>query len=211
MSLDSFQLRVLEEFFERQSGFFLTGGGALAGFHLKHRRTKDLDLFTTEDVLEQGVATLHELARDLGASIESLRTAATFRRFLLRRGDDSAMVDLVHDLAPQLYPEKPAIGAVRVDPPEEILANKLCALLSRAELRDLVDIYTLAQRGFSTEQAVDEASRKDGGMSPGQLAWLLSEIELGDDAQPPGGVSIEELRAFLRQLQKEMSRLAFPE
>ncbi len=31
MSLDSFQRRVLEEFFERQSRFFLTGGGALAG------------------------------------------------------------------------------------------------------------------------------------------------------------------------------------
>ncbi len=56
MSLDSFQLRVLEEFFERQSRFFLTVGGALAGFHLKHRRTKDLDLFTIEDVLDQGVA-----------------------------------------------------------------------------------------------------------------------------------------------------------
>ncbi len=71
----------------------------------------------------------------------------------------------------------------------------LCALLSRAELRDLVDIYSLAQRGFSTEQAVDEASRKDGGMSPGQLAWLLSEIELGDDAQPP---AVSRLRNFGR-------------
>ncbi len=53
MSLDSFQRRVLEEFFERQSRFFLTGGGALAGFHLEHRRTKDLDLFTVEDALDQ--------------------------------------------------------------------------------------------------------------------------------------------------------------
>lgn len=211
MSLDSFQQQVLEKFFERQTGFFLTGGGALAGFHLKHRRTKDLDLFTTEDTLEQGVAALHDVAQDLGASIEALKTAATFKRFLLRSGNDSAMVDLVHDLAPQIYEEKLVIGTIRVDPPEEILANKLCALLSRAEIRDLVDIYTLAQRGFSVEQAVAEASRKDGGMSPGQLAWILSEIELGDDAKPPGGVSLEELRAFLRQLRKEMSGLAFPE
>ena len=210
MSLDSFQRRVLEEFFERQSRFFLTGGGALAGFHLEHRRTKDLDLFTVEDALEQGVAALHEVARSLGASIEALRTAATFRRFLLRCGDDSAMVDLVQDLAPQLYPDKLVFGAIRVDPPEEILANKLCALLSRAELRDLVDIYMLAKRGFSIETAVGEASQKDGGMSPGQLAWILSEIELSDDAEPPGGVSVQELRVFLRKLRKEMSELAFP-
>lgn len=209
MSLDSFQRRVLEGFFERQSRFFLTGGGALAGFHLKHRGTKDLDLFTTEDALEQGVAALHEVAQSLGASIESLRTATTFRRFLLRRRGDSAMVDLVQDLAPQLYP-KLMVGKIRIDPPEEILANKLCALLSRAELRDLVDIYTLAERGFSIETAVNEASRKDGGMSPGQLAFILSEIQIGDDAEPPGGVSVEELRAFMRQLKKDMSELAFP-
>lgn len=210
MSLDSFQQRVLEEFFERQSRFFLTGGGALAGFHLKHRRTKDLDLFTVEEVLDQGVAALHEVARSLGASIEPLRTAATFKRFLLRCGDDSAVVDLVQDLAPQLYPEKPMIGTVRVDTPEEIFANKLCALLSRAELRDLVDIYALVKHGFSIEKAVSEASRKDGGMSPGQLAWILSEIELGDDARPPGGVSVQELCVFIRQLRKQMAELAFP-
>ncbi len=47
-------------------------------------------------------------------------------------------------------------------------------------------------------------------MSPGQLAWILSEIELGEDADPPGEVSVQELRAFLRQFQKEMSELAFP-
>ncbi len=211
MSLDNFQRRVLEEFFERQNRFFLTGGGALAGFHLEHRQTKDLDLFTIEDALDQGVAALYEVAGSLGASIEALRTAATFRRFLLRRGGETAMVDLVQDLAPQLYPDKLMIGTIRVDPPEEILANKLCALLSRAEIRDLVDIYTLAKRGFSIRKAVDEASQKDGGMSPGQLAWILSEIELGDDAEPPGEVTVQDLRTFLRQLREEMTALAFPE
>jgi predicted nucleotidyltransferase component of viral defense system len=210
MSLDSFQQRVLEEFFKRQDCFFLTGGGALAGFHLKHRRTKDLDLFTVEEALDQGVATLHEVARSLEASIEALRTAATFKRFLLRRGEDSVMVDLVQDLAPQIYPEKLMIGTIRLDPPEEILANKLCALLSRAELRDLVDIYTLAKRGFSVEHAVSEAAQKDGGMSPGQLSWILSEIELGDDVEPPGGVTLEELRGFLESLREEMAKLAYP-
>ncbi|HYO16470.1 MAG TPA: hypothetical protein VE685_25010, partial [Thermoanaerobaculia bacterium] len=42
------------------------------------------------------------------------------------------VVDLVRDLAPQLFPDKPLIGGIRIDPPEEILANKLCALLTRA-------------------------------------------------------------------------------
>lgn len=202
---------MLEAFFEREQRFFLTGGAALAGFHLKHRDTKDLDLFTTEDLLEQGTATLRTVARDLGASLESVQTGPTIRRFLLRRGEESVVVDLVEDLAPQIHVEKLDIGSIRVDPPEEILANKLCALLSRAELRDLVDVYALVQHGYSLETAMNDAARKDGGMSPGQLAWVLSEVSIGDDAKPPGGVPVDELRAFVTSLISRLQDLAFPD
>jgi hypothetical protein len=44
--LTAFQKDVLDAFFRRERGFFLTGGAALAGFHLGHRTTDDLDLFT---------------------------------------------------------------------------------------------------------------------------------------------------------------------
>lgn len=161
MPLDSFQQAVLEGFFRREGGFFLTGGAALAGFHLGHRATKDLDLFTTEDRLEDGASALIDISDELGATLEELRTAPTFRRFLLRRGDESVIVDLVHDLAPQIFPDKLSIGQIRVDPPEEILANKLCALLARAEIRDIVDVLTLEKHGFSIEAAMENAAKKD--------------------------------------------------
>jgi hypothetical protein len=47
-TLDRFQQEILEAFFDREQRFFLTGGAALAGFHLGHRTTRDLDLFTVE-------------------------------------------------------------------------------------------------------------------------------------------------------------------
>ena len=56
---------MLEAFFGKESRFFLSGGGALAGFHLGHRETDDLDLFTTEDVLDQGATALGAVARGL--------------------------------------------------------------------------------------------------------------------------------------------------
>ena len=59
---------MLAAFFEHESRFFLTGGAALAGFHLHHRETKDLDLFTTDDLIEQGVAALGTAARSVGAA-----------------------------------------------------------------------------------------------------------------------------------------------
>jgi hypothetical protein len=207
--LDSLQQEVLAAFFRREERFFLTGGAALAGFHLGHRTTKDLDLFTTQDRLEKGVSALTAVAAEIGASMEALQTAPDFRRFLLRRGSGAVVVDLVHDLAPQIFRDKLLIGGIRVDPPEEILANKLCALLSRAEIRDLVDVWALEKSGFSLERGLEQAAQKDGGMTPGQLAWVLSQVRIGEDADPPG-VSAEELRRYLNDLRSRLAGLSFP-
>lgn len=207
-TLDPLQRDLLNAFFNEEERFFLTGGGALAGFHLQHRTTRDLDLFTTEDVLEEGVATLLSCVGDLGATYEVIRTAPDHRRFLVRRGPESVVVDLVLERAPQLG-DKLRFGKILVDPPEEILANKLCTLLSRAELRDLVDVRALERAGYRVEDALEDASRKDAGLTPGQLAWVLSEIDIGPDAQPPG-VSVLELRAYLDDLMERLSSEAFP-
>jgi hypothetical protein len=208
--LDSFQQEVLAAFFERQPGFFLTGGAALVGFHLHHRTTLDLDLFTTGDLLEEGEAALLDAARDLGASVERLRTSSSFRRFLLKRGAESVVVDLARDSSPQIDEEKTEIGGITVDSSREIMANKLCTLLSRGELRDLVDVRALEGAGFSVEDHLPLAMRKDGGLTAGQLAWVLSQIEIGDDASPPGDVTVEELRRYLSELIERLTQLAYP-
>jgi len=208
--LDRLQREVLAAFFAREGRFFLTGGAALVGYYLGHRTTHDLDLFTTEDLLEDGLAALAASAREVDATLEPIRTSPDFRRFLLRRGDEALVVDLVRDSAPQLFPDKPVIGGIRIDPPEEILANKLCTLLSRSEIRDLVDVKALEQKGFSIEQAFPLAMRKDGGLTPGQLAWVLSELRIGTDASPPGDVSGSELREYLEDLRHRLAKMAFP-
>jgi nucleotidyltransferase AbiEii toxin of type IV toxin-antitoxin system len=43
--LSALQWRILERLSTLEPRWTLTGGGALAGFHLKHRTTRDLDLF----------------------------------------------------------------------------------------------------------------------------------------------------------------------
>src|SRR5687767_3419782 len=47
--LTPLQKAVLRAFFARERGFHLTGGAALAGYYLGHRRTDDLDLFALDD------------------------------------------------------------------------------------------------------------------------------------------------------------------
>lgn len=208
--LSRLQSDLLAEFFRLEKRFFLTGGAALAGFHLGHRTTQDLDLFATSDILDDGERALREAARSVGGTMEAIRTAPEFLRRLIRRGDESVIVDLVVDHAAQGEEPKLSFGAVRVDPPREILANKLCTLLSRSELRDLVDVLALVRAGYSVEEALPLAIRKDGGLTPAQLAWVLSEIEIGDDASIPGGVALHELREFIADLKDRLARAAFP-
>jgi hypothetical protein len=101
-------------------------------------------------------------------------------------------------------------GSVQVDPPEEILANKLCTLLSRAEIRDLVDVHALERAGHRAEEALPLAMRKDGSLTPAQLAWVLSQISIGNDARIPGSLSVAEVRSFVTDLVARLTRLAFP-
>jgi hypothetical protein len=208
--LNSLQELVLQRFFGKTRSFFLTGGAALSAYHLGHRTTDDLDLFTASSDLDEGVVALRSIAVELGASLEALRTSPDFRRFLLTLGGQSVVVDLVRDRAPQIYPDKLDRDGVLVDPAAEILANKLCTLLSRGEVRDLVDVLFLERAGLQVEDALVPASTKDGGLTPAQLAWVLSQISVGPDARIPAGVTPVELRSFLEDLVSRLTRLAYP-
>jgi len=126
------------------------------------------------------------------------------------RASDGLVVDLVHDPTPQGSAEKPIHDGVRVDPAAEILANKLCALLSRLEVRDIVDVMALEQSGLSIEEAFPLAQRKDTGLTAAQLAWVLSQVRLGPDARIPEGVSLPEIQHYLTDLAARLAQRARP-
>jgi hypothetical protein len=208
--LSALQQEILTAFFKRENRFFLTGGAALAGFYLGHRETHDLDLFTQSDALDDGIALVAEIAREMGGTLESIHTAPDFRRVLLTLGSEAVIIDLVRDRVPQISSQKRLVKGIRVDEPEEILANKLCALLSRSEIRDLVDVRALEWAGYRVEDAVPSAARKDEGLTPAQLSWVLKQMELGDDLKTPEGLPVEELRNYLADLVGRLALLAFP-
>jgi predicted nucleotidyltransferase component of viral defense system len=207
--LTQFQREVLREFFIREQRFFLTGGGALAAFYLGHRETDDLDFFTAIDALDEGRRVLQDVVDALGATLETITDSPAHKRFIVHRQSESLKIDLVYD-AHQLLPKLMAEDGVRVDSAEEILANKLTTLLSRSEIRDLVDLRALEATGISLEEALPRAMQKDGGLTAGQLVRVLSEIRIGDDAEIPGGVTAVELRFYLKNLIDRLARLAYP-
>ncbi len=120
--LIALQRDVLDAFFRRERGFFLTGGAALAGFHLGHRTTDDLDLFTVEaTAFERGRFVLEAVAADLGGALHVRQDAPGFKRLVLTRGDEGLVVDLVKDVSPQLHSEKLDRDNIRVDDADVII------------------------------------------------------------------------------------------
>jgi hypothetical protein len=208
IGLNSFQEEVLEAFFARETGFFLTVGAALAGYHIHHRETNSLKLCTLEDRVRVGEAALLEVASDVGAKIQRLEAPEAYGRFLLRRGDDSVVVELEQDLCPQVQPEKTEIGKIRVDRPKEITARILCSLPFHYELNDLVDLRALEIAGYTVEDHIEAAAHRDPNVTPKALLEALTEFEIGDEEMLPGDVSAADIRSYVAVLMLRLTSLA---
>jgi hypothetical protein len=214
--LSALQWRILRVLSRLEPAWTLSGGGALVGFYLKHRETKDLDLFWHG---KNELGSLPREARDLlradGLDVSDLQTALSFHQFRVSLGAESCIVDLVADPSEVLEtPRVFDIGApIHVDTPHEILVNKLCALLGRAELRDLIDLRDLLAQGGNLEQALRDAPRKDGGFSPLTLAWVLKETNPTPLARALGWTEarIRGLADFHSQLIEKLIAAGTPE
>lgn len=175
--LKALQTDVLHALAGMDPRWTLTGGGALAGFHLGHRETRDLDLFFHGESLLGDIPTVVEgRLRSHGIEVTTLGTAPSFRRLEARRGDETVLIDLVAEPVASVDPPTEQEPGVWVDTEHEILINKLCALYSRIAIRDLLDVMTLVRAGGDLERALAEAPRKDAGFSPPSLAWVLKDL-----------------------------------
>jgi hypothetical protein len=195
----------------------LTGGGALAGVHLGHRETRDLDLFwRNRGELGPLVSEAVRALRGDGLDVQPLRTAPAFGEVRVSDGADTCIVDLVAEPFPPIAsPERAVIEgvAIAVDSRHEILASKLATLLERSEPRDLVDVKALVDAGEDLQAALRNAPQKDVGFSPLTLAWVLK----GSDPRPAlkalrwSAAQVEELLAFRQQLIDRLTASAAPE
>ena len=177
--LTPLQASVLESFFAAAAGqqFYLTGGTALAAFHLHHRVSVDLDLFTLDDLaLREADILLPQLAASINCHLGAMRRTEHYREvFLEPETGDPLKIDMVRDFGPQ-YGEHVRLGAVIVDSIENIGANKLTAILGRTEPKDFVDLYFILRAGYSFDDLLAKAQTKDLGLHPFYLAGSLRQV-----------------------------------
>lgn len=217
MGLDPLQeqiLRVAQALPESQS-LALAGGGAMLAHGFVNRLTKDIDLFTDRNVSEAL------------AVARALRSALAERGLEVREGlepvehrmvvrdpvtDRVCAVDVFAD-GGRLQP----VVLLDVGPvlhPDDLAADKVLALWSRALPRDFVDVAALT-RQYDPRRLLELAAAKDSGFRLESWVDALSAIRrlnpgdwARDGVEPPLAAQCQDLFtrwrvALLRDMQSE--------
>lgn len=186
-------------------GFALAGGGALIVRGAVERETHDLDFFVGEAVAVDRLLPALEAALSAEQlAVERRQVAHGFARLSVRDGDDHTEIDLCVDY--RLLPAEPsAIGPVLSL--EELAANKLLALFSRAEARDFVDFAAL-EPVFGLNRLCVLATEKNAGFDRSVLAEMLDRVDRIPDDEFQ--MSAERLGALRRSILGWKLQLARP-
>lgn len=125
--------------------FYLTGGTALGRYYLGHRYSEDLDFFVNADPgYKDFIFVLNkEIRRSFDVNTEQSLFSDDFTRFFIKADEEFLKIEFVNEVSYRTgHPVRMRFGLL--DTPVNILSNKLTALVSRDEPKDLFDIIHIA-------------------------------------------------------------------
>jgi predicted nucleotidyltransferase component of viral defense system len=189
--------------------FYLTGGTALAEFFLGHRRSFDLDIFTTEKELI--IPFSYTLENEVGKRgiLKVIRRFKTIVEFEVSDKEKSTRIQLACDSPFRLGKPLDSDIGVKVNDYEDLIVDKLLAFFGRAEPRDAIDLFFI----LKTEdfwRMVELAKQKDPGFDLYWLALALHKVkEFPDDindwpVEMIKEINIKELKNLFLNLSKEI-------
>lgn len=198
-----FQDRILNLIKQVDTNFYLTGGTAASRAYLHHRFSDDLDLFVNDDDrfelwVERLIQALSQ--KDLAWRCQVLMKEQRFARVNLATNEIQLKIDMVNDVPARVGSviEDPILG--QMDTAENILANKVTALLDREEPKDLADIWGFCcVMNLSLKDAIINAESKAAGVFPADLARLLCTAT-PEDWQVIRWIEFPPVETFLKQL-----------
>lgn len=199
-----FQEQVLQAIAEVETGLYLTGGTAASRAYLHHRFSDDLDLFVNDDDrfglwVDRIVAALNR--NDLWQT-QVLQRDPRFGRLLLHQNQTALQIDLVNDVRSRVGAvyRHPLLGPI--DTAENILANKVTAVIDRGQPKDLADIWGFCTKmGLSLAAAIEGADSKAAGIFHADLARVLCSAT-EDDWRLIRWISTPEKDSFLADLSR---------
>lgn len=187
-----------------QYGFALAGGYAVQAHGFLDRPSTDVDLFAAANSdfnFSAAVDSVLSAFKQDGLLAEPEIHNISFARLIVRSDTEIAKVELGVDWR-QSDPVQLAIGPVLH--PDDAVANKVCALFGRAEVRDYVDVNAILASGrYTQKELLALAARNDPGFDPLWFAEALAAIDrLPARLFEPYGLTSDEvglLKAHMRQ------------
>ena len=204
--------------------FALTGGTALAAFHLHHRVSEDVDLFAVAplhddelkycEVLDFGQRAALATGLSIRAMCEHREPTMLFHQVFLTRGNEPRLkIDMVRDPGP-LFGEVLVFDGIRVQSVLDIAVGKVTAVLGRLAARDYVDLYFLLQSGFEFERLLELAKQKDLGLNEfylGQAMKAVEKLSLADMPKMIKPIDLDEMKQFFVALAEDRVQRVNPE
>lgn len=174
------QDEVLREIQEVRAGLYLTGGTAMSRGYYQHRDSEDLDFFLNdapdfELVRDRCLAALERAGTPRGWRLEIVLREERFGRAFVH-GSIPLKLEFINDVPFRVGQpwHHPTLGLL--DTKENILANKLTALVDRREPKDLADVFWLCCRDrLDPLAAIEQAGGKAAGIFPPVIAKALAE------------------------------------
>ena len=158
--LSSLQDKALSVIFERPHAFYLTGGTALHRFIYNERYSDDLDLFANASKVF--AFEFAEILANLKKSFSVLVQidGYGFKRIMIKEKDLELQVDFVNDLEYR-YGNPIIINGFVIDHTINVLINKITAILSRDEAKDVFDLVTICKNNsFNWNEIISLAQNK---------------------------------------------------
>jgi hypothetical protein len=152
------QLPVLQE-----TGFYLSGGTASSRGYLHHRFSDDLDFFVNDDRRFELWSTrlIQAVTRHPGWKVEVMLREERFVRLNLVQDAIALKIELINDVPAHIGEIQIHPILKRLDSAENILANKITALVDREAPKDFADIWGFCcQMGISLTTAITDADSK---------------------------------------------------
>lgn len=142
--------------------FYLTGGTALGRYYLGHRYSEDLDFFVNADPnYKDYIFTLNkEIKKSFNVNNEQSLYSDDFTRLFIKIEEGFLKIEFVNEVPYRAgVPVQMSFGLL--DTPLNILSNKLTAMISRDEPKDLYDIIHIALNySFKWTDVFNDAKNK---------------------------------------------------
>jgi len=138
------QDKILKKIFEVTHEFYLTGGTCLNRFYYEKRYSDDLDFFTNNsDFFRQSINAIFDALEHSGFEFSKTVDSKDFVRFVILEHSQPLQIDFVNDRVKRIGMPMARDGYL-IDTIDNILSNKITAVMGRDEPKDIFDIYMIA-------------------------------------------------------------------